>query len=67
MTGQDGEVHWKVLQHREREFMILVKKGNEAMHDYYKCEYPTIIGLDVVDHSGLNQKLDEMIEKMRVK
>lgn len=67
LSGTAGDVKWKVVQSRPREFMVLVRKGYESKHDYYKCEYPTIFGLDAVDYAGINQKLSDLIEEIQTK
>lgn len=66
VAGTDGNIKYKVIQVREREFLITVMNGYRVETDVYNCEYPTSFGLDMVDHYNLNKKLDELIEKVKL-
>lgn len=64
IAGREGEIKYKVVQTKEREFLITVAKGAEVHSQIYECQYPTLFGLDVFDSESIDGILDELIKKV---
>lgn len=64
-SGKEDDLEWRVNRIDDSYFQISVSNNTDIIYDTVKCDYSLMFGMDMLDEQKINNRLDEMINRLK--